>query len=203
MIPFFGAHQLKRGDSRRAFNTEYLALCEHLELEPRTIAVASPNQNGDVEAAQGVLKRRLDKNQLILRRSRDFESVASYAEFVAGVCRGANAPRATKLAEERAHLRALPAGRFPETEEITVRVSSYCTARVRACAYSVPARLTAVGYARPGTRGRVSTSAVLGAGEKVAKRLPATLFAPSLRRHSLLLSFCPKSLTIKQVHICQ
>jgi len=133
-------HQLKRGDSQRVFNTEYLALCEHLEVQPRTIAVASPNQNGDVEAAQGVLKRRL-KNQLILRRSRDFESVAGYGEFVEGVCRGANALRATKLAEERAHLRALPAGRFPETEEITVRVSSYCTARVRACAYSVPARL--------------------------------------------------------------
>jgi hypothetical protein len=62
-------HQLKRGDSRRGFNSDYLALCQHLGLEPRTIAVASPNQNGDVEAFQGVLKRRL-KNHLILRRSR-------------------------------------------------------------------------------------------------------------------------------------
>ena len=71
-------HQLKRGESRRGFNTEYLALCQHLGLEPRTIAVATPNQNGDVEAAQGVLKRRI-KNQLILRHSRDFASVTAYA----------------------------------------------------------------------------------------------------------------------------
>jgi len=133
-------HQLKRGDSRRGFNTEYVALCEHLGLQPRTIALASPNQNGDVEAAQGVLKRRL-KNQLILRRSRDFTSVAAYAQFVAGVCRGANTLRSVKLAQEQALLRALPAARFPEAEEMTVRVSSYCTARVRGCAYSVPARL--------------------------------------------------------------
>ena len=115
-------------------------MCEHLGLEPRTIAVASPNQNGDVEAAQGVLKRRL-KNQLILRRSRDFASTDAYAAFVAGVCGAANARRAPKLAEERARLRPLPPARFPAAEVITVRVSSYSTARVRACAYSVPARL--------------------------------------------------------------
>lgn len=133
-------HQLKAGEGRRGFNAEYAALCQHLGLEPRAIAVASPNQNGDVEAAQGVLKRRL-KNQLILRRGRDFTSAAVYAEFVARVCGGANALRAPKLAEERARLRPLPSARFPEAEVITVRVSSYSTARVRDCAYSVPSRL--------------------------------------------------------------
>lgn len=133
-------HQLKGEHSGRGFNKEYLAMCEHLGLEPRAIAVASPNQNGDVEAAQGVLKRRL-KNQLILRRDRDFASTAAYAGFVAGVCRAANALRSGKLAEERVALRALPAARFPQAEVITVRVSSYSTARVRQCAYSVPSRL--------------------------------------------------------------
>jgi hypothetical protein len=132
-------HQLQRGASRRGFNVDYVALCTHLGLAPRTIGVGCPNQNGDIEAAQGVLKRRL-KNQLILRRSRDFASPAAYAEFVAGVCQGANALRQAKLAEERPLLRPLPAARFPETEEVTVRVSSYSTARVRNCAYSVPAR---------------------------------------------------------------
>jgi transposase len=133
-------HQLKRDDSRRGFNTDYVALCQHLGLEPRTIAVANPNQNGDVEAAQGHLKRRL-KNHLILRGSRDFPDVAAYAEFVAMVCRGSNALRLHKIAEERAILRPLPFTRFPETEELTVRVSSYSTARVKQCAYSIPARL--------------------------------------------------------------
>ena len=133
-------HQLKRGESRRGFNTEYVALCQHLGLEPRTIAVASPNQNGDVEAAQGVLKRRL-KNQLILRRSADFAAPALYAQFVTSVCQGANTLRAPKLAEERAQLRALPAARFPASEAVTVRVSGYSTARVNHCAYSVPSRL--------------------------------------------------------------
>ncbi len=133
-------HQLKRGDERRAFNSEYVALCAHLGLEPRTIAVASPNQNGDVEAAQGTLKRRL-RNQLILRRSRDFDSVAQYTEFVAKVCRGANALRSGKVAEERTRLRPLPLTRFPQDQELSAKVSTYSTARVRDCAYSVPSRL--------------------------------------------------------------
>lgn len=133
-------HQLKRGESRRVFNDDYKALLDHLHVEPRTIAVACPNQNGDVEAFQGVLKRRL-KNQLILRRSRDFPSVPAYAAFVAMVCRGVNALRGTKLADERARLRPLPHARYPDTDEKTVRVSSYATVRVSGCAYSVPARL--------------------------------------------------------------
>jgi transposase InsO family protein len=133
-------HQLKRGESRRGFNTEYLALCLHLGLTARTIGVGNPNQNGDIESAQGHLKRRLT-NHLILRRSRDFPSVADYAAFVAGVCRGANALREAKVVVERACLRPLPRTRYPEAEELTVRVSSYSTARVKQCSYSVPARL--------------------------------------------------------------
>jgi len=102
--------------------------------------VGCPNQNGDVEAAQGVLKRRLN-NQLILRGTRDFDSVAHYAGFVADACRGANTLRVARLAEESVLLRALPTGRYPEEEELSVRVSSYSTVRVKGSAYSVPARL--------------------------------------------------------------
>ncbi len=91
-------HQLRRGKSERGLNVEYVALCEHLGVAPRTIAVKCPNQNGDVESAQGHLKRRL-KQHLLLRRSRDFASAAEYAAFVAGVCTGINALRAAKIAE--------------------------------------------------------------------------------------------------------
>lgn len=133
-------HQLQRGKSERGLNAEYLALCAHLDVEPRTIAVKCPNQNGDVESLQGHLKRRL-KQHLLLRGSRDFADLAAYAAFIAQVCTGANALRAAKIAEETARLRPLPPTRFPQAEELTVRVSCYSTARVKNCAYSVPARL--------------------------------------------------------------
>jgi hypothetical protein len=133
-------HQLRRGKSERGLNVEYVALCAHLDVDPITIAIKCPNQNGDVESAQGHLKRRL-KQHLLLRRSRDFTSAAEYAAFVVKVCMGINALRTAKIAEEMARLRPLPATRFPEADEVTVRVSCYCTARVKNCTYSVPSRL--------------------------------------------------------------
>lgn len=130
-------HVLERASKQRGFNTGYLALCAHYGLEPTAIHVACPDENGDIESANGHLKRRL-KNHLILRGSRDFESEAAYAAFVGQVCTGANQLRQAKVAEERPRLRALPAARFPEAEELTVRVSSYSTIRAKGCAYSVP-----------------------------------------------------------------
>lgn len=133
-------HQLRRGKSERGLNADYVAMCAHLGLEPRTIAVKCPNQNGDVESAQGHLKRRL-KQHLLLRGSRDFATAEQYAAFVAKVCTGINALRAAKIAEETACLRPLPPTRFPEAEEIPARVSCFSTARVKHCTYSLPSRL--------------------------------------------------------------
>ena len=133
-------HQLRRGKSERGLNAEFVAMCAHLGVTPRTIAVKCPNQNGDVESAQGHLKRRLNQH-LLLRRSRDFASAADYAAFVAKVCTGINALRTVKIAEETARLRTLPATRFPQAEEIDAKVSCYSTVRVKNCAYSVPSRL--------------------------------------------------------------
>ena len=133
-------HQLQRGAAARGFNQEYIALCAHLDLTPRTINKACPEENGDIESANGHLKRRL-KNHLSLRGSRDFATLADYAAFVAAVCRGANASRLALFNAERATLRPLPTQRYPEAEEIPVRVSSASTIRVKAHVYSVPSRL--------------------------------------------------------------
>lgn len=133
-------HRLQAAKAERVFNDEYLALCEHLGLQPRTIAIGCPDQNGDIEAMQFHLKRRL-KQQLLLRGSRDFASEADYAAFLTALCREVNRRRGTKVTEELTHLRALPATRFPDALVLTVAVSSFSTVRVKKCAYSVPARL--------------------------------------------------------------
>lgn len=133
-------HVLSRLSGQRGFNVEYLALCRHLGLEPCTINPSRPHENGDIESANGHLKRRL-KTHLVLRGSREFADEAGFARFVAEVCTGANLLRSEKLAQERPRLRPLPATRYPESEESRVRVSSYSTVRVKHCAYSVPAKL--------------------------------------------------------------
>ena len=133
-------HQLKRGLKERGFNPEYLAYCAHVGIKPKTINVGCPEENGDVESAHGHLKRRLEAH-LVLRGSRNFEAERDYAGFVAEVCRGANALRQPKVAEEVAMLKPLPETRYPEAEEVSVRVSSFSTVRVKECAYSAPSQL--------------------------------------------------------------
>jgi hypothetical protein len=133
-------HTLKRTGKERGFNADYLELCAHYKLEPRTINKACPNENGDIESAHGHLKRRV-ATHLALRARRDFASEQEYAGFIAQICRGANALRQEKVAEEMAVLRALPSTRYPEADEIAVRVSSYSTARVKNSAYSLPSQL--------------------------------------------------------------
>jgi hypothetical protein len=133
-------HVLKRGQAKRVFNEEYLALCKHLGIEARTIHVRSPDENGDVESAHAHLKRRL-RNHLILRGSRDFSAEADYSAFLAKICTGANALRLAKLEEERPHLRPLPPQRFPEYQEVNARVSGASLVRVKDTPYSVPSQL--------------------------------------------------------------
>jgi transposase len=131
-------HQIS-GAGKRDFNPEFLSLVAHYGLTPRTIHVDCPNENGDVEAHNGHLKRRLEQH-LLLRGFRDFASEAAYDQFVAEVLTKANGPRATKVAEELAVMRALPPTRLCEYAEVDCQVCSHSTIRVKRVAYSVPAR---------------------------------------------------------------
>lgn len=84
-------HQISPGSGQRAFNPDYLDLCEHYGLNPLTINVACPHEHGDVESQNGHLKRRL-KQHLLLRGSRDFESEEAYDQFLVEVMNAANRP---------------------------------------------------------------------------------------------------------------
>lgn len=132
-------HDLRTG--KRGFNTEYAAFVQHYGMTPRTIEVGEKEQNGDVEALNGVLKRRLEQ-QLLLRGSRDFATVALYEDWVQAGLEAANRLRAGRVAEELAAMRPVPAARLPEWVEQDVRVTAWSTIRVKHNAYSVPSRLT-------------------------------------------------------------
>lgn len=125
---------------QRPFNAEYVALMRHFGMRPRTTAVGAKEQNGDVEAGNGALKRRLEQ-ALLVRGSRDFESVDAWQDFIDGVLRKANAHRGRRVAEDLAAMRELCVAKLPEYVEEDVRVSEWSTVRVKHCAYSVPSRL--------------------------------------------------------------
>lgn len=124
----------------RGFNPDYLEVCTHYDLSPVTINVACPHEHGDVESQNRHLKRRLNQH-LILRGSRNFDSIESYDQFVEGIVRAANARRSKRLEEEVKCMRALPAVRLAEYREYQPVVSSHSLIRVKKHAYSVPSRL--------------------------------------------------------------
>jgi transposase len=128
------------GDGKRSFNVEYVDILAHLGIEPRTIRVGESEQNGDVEALNGALKRRL-KQHLLLRGSEDFDTLQDYRNWLRRVLDAANALRGTRLEEELAAMRPLVASRLADFTTEDVVVSSWSTIRVHHNAYSLPSRL--------------------------------------------------------------
>jgi hypothetical protein len=133
-------HKLSATGEHRGFNSKYVLLMDHLGMKPRTTGVGEKEQNGDVEAANGAMKRRLEQH-LLLRGSRDFESVAAYEQWLQEVLRKANGRREVKLREEMAVMEPLAVSRLPEHKDVQVGVSPWSTIRVLHNAYSVPSRL--------------------------------------------------------------
>ncbi len=133
-------HQLSREGARRGFNEEYLNICAHYGIEPRTINVGRAQENGSCESAHGHLKRRIGQH-LLLRGSRDFASEEEYDRFLCGVLESANRLRTEGLAEELAAMGESVMEDLPDYRELMVRVGVNSTIRVRKMVYSVPARL--------------------------------------------------------------
>jgi hypothetical protein len=124
----------------RGFNEEYLQLLAHYGLEARTIHLSSPNENGDIESSNGGLKRSVEQH-LLLRGSRDFESLATYEAFLFGIMEKRNAGRQQKLAEELAVMRPLTVAPWPQMRELAARVGNNGILRVGANGYTVPSGL--------------------------------------------------------------
>ena len=127
-------------DGAWEFNQSYLEMMKHFGMEPRTIAVGKPHENGDVESANGVLKRRIEQ-YLLLRGHRDFDSTEEYIAFLEGILEKANRLRQRRLCEELAVMRPLDVALLPEYVEEEPRVTSWSTINVSGNPYSVPSRL--------------------------------------------------------------
>jgi hypothetical protein len=135
-----GKNVVVEGDGKRPFNADYLAIMRHFGMKARTTEVGSKEQNGDVEAANGALKRGLEQ-ALLVRGNRDFDSREGWQSFVDDVMRKANRGRGQRVAEEMEAMRELNVAKLPDFVEEDFCVSEWSTIRVKHCAYSVPSRL--------------------------------------------------------------
>jgi len=127
-------------DGKRPFNEDYVAMMRHFGMTPRTTEIGEKEQNGDAEASNRVLKRALEQ-ALLVRGSREFESVDAWQSFIDDVVRKRNRAQRRRVAEDLAAMRELDVDKLPEFDEEDVLVSEWSTVRVKHCSYSVPSRL--------------------------------------------------------------
>lgn len=78
---------------------------------------------------------------LLLRGSTDFESVASYQQFIDAVIDALNAKCHDRFESERGYLQPLPTHQSADYEILSVRVTCHSTITVRCVLYTVPSRL--------------------------------------------------------------
>ena len=134
------AKEREETDSCRGYTEAYLQLLAHYGMEARTTHLHSPHENGDVESSNGGLKRAL-KQHLLLRGSRDFESIEAYEAFLGQVMDKRNSTRQERLAEELAVMEPLPTTSLPTCREVTAPVGKSGLIQVLRNTYSVPTNL--------------------------------------------------------------
>ena len=135
-----GVYEAVEEDQTRPFTEGYLHLVAHFGLEPRAIHVGNPNENGDIESANGNLKRALEQH-LLLRGHRDFDSVDAYEQFLFTVMNKRNRLRQERLNEEIAVMVPLNVSKLATRKQVKVRVNQAGLIRIDNKSYSVPTGL--------------------------------------------------------------
>ena len=130
---------LKR-DAREDLTRRYEGLLADYGMEGSRNNRGRAHENGSVEGPHGHLKRAIG-DALLLRGSRDFETLDAYRAFVAQVASRRNARSRARIDAERAVLGPLPGRRSDGFEETLVRVTSTGGFTLRRVFYTVPSRL--------------------------------------------------------------
>jgi Integrase core domain len=122
------------------FRAAYAGLLKHYGIEGQKIQAGHAHENGDIEQRHYRLKQAIVQG-LMLRASRDFQSLAEYEKFLRDLFARLNAGRRPRFAEELALLRPLPDRQLDTTRRERVRVSPGSLIHVHRNTYSVHSRL--------------------------------------------------------------
>lgn len=127
-------------DTRQDQTRRYAALCAHYGMEPTRNNRGLAHENGSIEGPHGHLKQAVE-DALLLRGSRDFDSLDGYRRFLDEIVGRRNARLNKRLELERSALKPLPQRRTTDYEESVVTVTSTSGFVLRKVFYSVPSRL--------------------------------------------------------------
>ena len=124
----------------KEYTDNYKALANHYTFEPISIQPGKPNENGDVEQSHYRLITAIEQ-ALILRGSKDFDSVESYNAFIQKIIKQRNQQRMSKFIEELDSMKNLPAKRYDDYKKHDCKVGKFSTITVLKKVYSVHSRL--------------------------------------------------------------
>jgi hypothetical protein len=127
-------------DQAEDLTRRFAALAAHDGMTPTRNNRGVAHENGSIESRHGHLKDRIAQ-ALMLRGSVDFDTLAAYRAFVAGVIADHNRRHGDAIEIERTHLKALPPAPPVTWDEASVRVTSSSGFSFRHAFYTVPSRL--------------------------------------------------------------
>lgn len=122
------------------WTARYDALCGHYGMTASRNNRGVAHENGAIEASHGHLKSAVE-DALLLRGSRDFDTLADYRAFIDALIGRRNARNRKRIDAERATLRPLPGRRAEDGEETMVTVTSSGGFMLRRVFYTVPSQL--------------------------------------------------------------
>lgn len=122
------------------FTDKYRGLANHYGFESSKTNPASPHENGDVESFNNIFKKAVDQS-LIIRGSRDFDTVQDYVKFLQKIINRMNQNCQKRFAEEMEVLKKLPSLRYDDYETKTCKIGRGGTFRLLHNTYSAHSRL--------------------------------------------------------------
>jgi len=138
-----GAAVINMGNDKGEMTKRYEELLDHYGLDRSKIQPGKPQENGDVERSNGILKKAVDQ-RLMLRGSRDFDSVENYEKFLRKLMNELNMGRSDRFKEDQAALKSLPQKRLDACSEFNPTVSRHSTINLKGPIYSVPSQLIGI-----------------------------------------------------------
>src|ERR1700674_3561953 len=127
-------------EAKEDLTTRYEAFCAYYGMTPTRNNPGVSHENGSIESSHGHLKSKLE-DALLLRSSRDFETLPAWRGFGDEIIGRGNARNAKRIDQERLALPILPLHKTTDYEEVHVDVTSSSALILRKVFYSVPSRL--------------------------------------------------------------
>ena len=123
------------------FTRNYQCLIRHYGLKAERTNARRANENGDVETSHRHFKRAVSQ-ALMLRGSKDFNSVSEYEKFLRNIAHQLNAGRSRRFEQDLSAIKSLPARRFNDYKVIgQIKVGKSSTIHLQKNTYSVHSRL--------------------------------------------------------------